>query len=88
MKNRMYTPNEVRNATEYIKELFDRKEITIHEWNVYINIMDSLSDNWNTYPRQTQNEFITIMDLFDKFLTRLEYRFDLHKKLTELSTLN
>lgn len=88
MTTRMYTPNEIRNATEYVKELFADKSITMHEWNVYLKIMESIEQNWNLYPARHKKEIMTIMDLFDIFLDKLEYRFELTKKLSHITSLN
>jgi hypothetical protein len=88
MKKRIYTPEEVQNATNYVMEQFENKQITIGEWNVYVNMMTNIERAWNQYPMKIQAQFIYTMEKFEQFLDTVEYKFEIQNYLKKISTLN
>jgi predicted transcriptional regulator len=88
MKNKKYTVQEFQNATSFIIELFETNEITIRHWNVYCNMLEVTNDNIMNYSENEQDQLIYNLSRFDRYLDKVEFKMDLRKNMSKISTLN
>ena len=74
--------------TCHIMAKMETNTICLFEWEMFLSALDSIQSEFPLYSVAEQNEINELLEEFDRNLSRLEIRLDLHKKLRMPCSLN
>lgn len=72
----------------YVMCGLETKTLCMHEWDIFINALNYIENNFNEYGYNEKLRILNCLDEFDKSLNKVEMRIDLEKTLRNTITMN
>jgi len=85
---RRYNLYEIQMMTCHIMAKMETNTICLFEWDMFQSALDTIQKDFEFYSFDEKAEINELLEEFDRNLTRLETRIDLHKKLSMPCSLN
>lgn len=85
---RRYSIDKIEMMASYVMCGLETKTLCVHEWDVFINALNYIEDNFFEYTISDRSRIIDCLNEFDKSLDKIEMRIDLVNTLRNPINMN